>query len=217
MLALTLFLHLASPAPAAAARIDAPPLAIPALRTQQPSKFRIEPNMGRYAEEVRYVMFTDGGVTLFTDDGMVDSAGVGVVLKNSAAGPFNALGFRYAVRNTVASDGPLYIPLYSKLVRRGVYPGIDAIYELTPDGTMEVSFLLQQQARLADIAIAFQGVEKIEQSKRGEVTVKTIAGKVVQKCPRVMRLMGDRYVALPVALRLYSDGLVRFQGQTSGD
>jgi hypothetical protein len=214
MLALTLVLHLAFPA---APRMDVVAPTLPNLRVQQQSKFRIEPNMGRYAEEVRYVMFTDSGVTLFTDDGMVDSSGVGVVLKNSAAGPFNALGFRYAVRNTVRSDGPLYLPLYSKLVRRGIYPGIDAIYEMTVDGSLEVSFLLQPAAKLSDIVIAYQGVEKIEQSKKGELTVKTITGKIVQRQPRILRMMGGRYMPLPVAMRLFSDGFVRFQGQVSGD
>jgi hypothetical protein len=187
-------------------------LAIPKAPAPE-AKYRIEPNMGRYAEEVQYVVFIEGGVVLFTDAGMVDSSGVGVVLKNSKSGPFNALGFRCARRNTVENDGPLYIPHYSTLVRRGVYDGIDAIYELTPEGEMEVSFFLQPDAKLSDIAMLFQGVEKIESNKKGELTLKTITGRVNARCPRILRYMGDRYVPLPVAMRLGNDGLVRISGR----
>ena len=203
MLAYALLVQLAFPATK-----SAPPSTIPQLAAPS-SVFRIEPNLGRYAEEVRYVMFTGAGVVLFTDDGMVDSAGIGVVLKDSLNAPLNALGFRRAVRNPARQDSLLYIPLYSKLVRRGVYPGIDAIYEVSPDGALDVSFLLQSGARLSDIAIAFQGAEKIEQAKKGEILLKTIPGNVVQRCPRVMRMTDGRYIALPATLTLYSDGLVR--------
>lgn len=210
MLALTLLLHLSMTA--------TKPVELPALQQAAPreSKYRIEPNMGRYAEEVKYVVFVQDGVVLFTDDGMVDSSGVGVVLKNSKSGAFHALGFRCAVRNTLESDGPMYIPLYSKLVRRGVYEGIDAIYELTPEGELEVNFFLQPDARLSDILVAYQGVEKIETTKQNELALKTITGKVVQRCPRILRLIGDRFIPLPVGLKLGNDGLVRFSGRAAG-
>jgi hypothetical protein len=187
-------------------------LAIPTFIAPE-AKYRIEPNMGRYAEEVQYVVFVEGGVVLFTHAGMVDSSGVGVVLKNSKNGVFNALGFRCAKRNTVEDDGPMYIPHYSTLVRRGVYDGIDAIYELSPEGEMEVSFFLQAEAKLSDIAMLFQGVEKIESKKNGELTLKTITGRVSARCPRILRFMGDRFVPLPVAMRLGNDGLVRISGR----
>lgn len=210
MLAFTLLLHLSMTA--------TKPVELPALQEPAPreSKYRIEPNMGRYAEEVKYVMFVQDGVVLFTDDGMVDSSGVGVVLKNSNSGSFNALGFRCAVRNTLENDGPLYIPIYSKLVRRNVYEGIDAIYALTPEGELEVSFFLQPNAKLSDILVAYQGVEKIETTKQNELALKTITGKVVQRCPRILRLMGDRYVALSVGMKLGGDGYVRFSGRAAG-
>jgi hypothetical protein len=177
------------------------------------SKYRIEPNMGRYADEVRYVVFVEGGVVLFTDDGMVDSTGVGVVLRNSRSSAFSALGFRCAVRNTLESDGPMYIPIYSKLVRRNVYDGIDAIYELNSEGELEVSFFLQPGANLSDIAMVYQGVERMETTRKGELSLKTITGLVTHKCPRVLRYMGDRYVALPVAMKPAGDGLVRIMGR----
>jgi hypothetical protein len=210
MLALTLLLHLSF--------TETKPVALPQLYRAmvKESKYRIEPNMGRYAEEVRYVVFIEGGVVLFTDDGMVDSSGVGVVLKNSKNGAFNALGFRCAVRNTLESDGPLYIPIYSKLVRRGVYDGIDAIYELNADGEIDVSFFLQPDAKLSDIMMSFQGVEKIEQANKGELALKTITGKVTHRCPRILRLIGDRYIPLSVGMKVGGDGLVRISGRAAG-
>jgi hypothetical protein len=210
MLALTLMLlqtAAAEPRPQIAAQL-------PAL--QSPAwKYRFEPNLGRYTEQVQYVAFIEGGVTLFTQETVVDSNGVSVALRGAKDSNYSALDFRYTARNSAEIDGPLFIPHYARLVRRNVYPGIDLIYQMDATGELEVHFFLQREAKLSDIALIYQGAEKLELTKAGELKVKTITGTVLQRCPKIHRMSGERYISLPVALHLDGDGAVRVSGRSA--
>jgi hypothetical protein len=210
MLALTLILQLSA---AAEPRMPiAPPL--PALHS--PSwKYRFEPNLGRYTEQVQYVAFIEGGVALFTSETVVDSNGVSVALRGARDASYNALDFRYTARNSAEIDGPLFIPHYARLVRRNVYPGIDLVYQVDSAGELEVHFFLQREAKLSDIALIYQGAEKLELTRAGELKVKTITGTVLQKCPKIHRMTGERFISLPVALHLDGDGAVRVSGRAA--
>ena len=180
------------------------------------SKTRFEPNLGRYAEQVQYVAYLGDGVALFTADSVVDSNGVSVMLYGSHEGSFSALGMTHTVRQTIESDGPLYVPRYTRLIRRNAYPGIDVVYQLAPDGDLEVHFFLQAEAKLNEIGLSYVGVEKIEMGKDGSLVLKTMMGKTAQRCPTIHRLLGDRYVTLAVTPRLGSDGVVRLSGRAVG-
>ena len=210
MLALTLFLQLAT------AVEPRHPIAPPLPELQSPAwKYRFEPNLGRYTDQVQYVAFIEGGVALFTQETVVDSNGLSVALRGARDAGYSALDFRYTARNSAEIDGPLFIPHYARLVRRNVYPGIDLVYQVDETGGLEVHFFLQREAKLSDIALIYQGAEKLELTKAGELKVKTITGTVVQPCPKIHRMTGERFINLPVALHLDGDGAVRVSGRAS--
>jgi hypothetical protein len=179
-------------------------------------KYRFEPNMGRYTEQVQYVAFVENGVALFTQENVVDSNGVSLALGGSRDSTYSALDFRYTARNSVELDGPLFIPHYARLGRRSVYPGIDVAYQVDAVGDLEVHFFLQPGAKLGDIALIYGGAEKLELTPAGEIKLKTITGTVLQRCPKIHRMMGERFVNLPVRLRLDGDGTVRVSGGPAG-
>jgi hypothetical protein len=211
MLILTLFVQLtAAVEPRTAIAPPLPELHSPAW------KYRFEPNLGRYTEQVQYVAFIEGGVALFTSETVVDSNGVSVALRGAKDASYSALDFRYTAKNSAELDGPLFIPHYARLVRRNVYPGIDLVYQVDTTGELEVHFYLQREAKLSDIALIYQGAEKLELTRAGELKVKTITGTVMQKCPKIHRMTGERFINLPVALHLDGDGAVRVSGR-AGD
>ena len=211
MLALILFVQLA------VASAETKPVIARLPELQSPAwKYRFEPNMGRYTDQVQYVAFVDNGVALFTQETVVDSNGVSVAMRGSRDASYSALDFRYTARNSAELDGPIFIPHYARLVRRNVYPGIDVVYQLGSTGDLDVHFFLQPEAKMSDIALLYQGVEKMELTKTGELKLKTITGTVLHRCPSIHRMMGERFVSLPVSLRLDGDGTVRLSGRSAG-
>ena len=80
------------------------------------------------------------------------------------------------------SDCYLRVPAYSSVVYKGLYPGIDLRYH--GDGqSLKYDFIISPGADISQIAIRYDGVDRLNISSAGELEMTTSFGSVNEKAP----------------------------------
>ncbi|HEY4364401.1 MAG TPA: SBBP repeat-containing protein [Bryobacteraceae bacterium] len=168
-------------------------LALPAFST--PVSFE---KRGGTVFEARF----PGGVATFRTDGV----GFGqITLRfpgSSPKSPWEGVG--EAVPATyISSGGLIKFPQYPKIERRGIYPGIDAIFYGSGSSkgeALEYDLALAPGASPERVRLAFDGAREVRIDPEGNLLVETAAGVLEQKVPRVFQAGGRRVEARYVLL-----------------
>ncbi len=79
--------------------------------------------------------------------------------------------------------------IYTAVVYKDVYPGIDVRY-YTDRGFLKYDLIVHPGASLKNVALKFKGVSALG-LKKGDLTVKTTVGEVVEKSPYSFQIIGN--------------------------
>ncbi len=164
-----------------------------------------EPNVGQFGDDVLYVARSTTGMMLFTVDEAVDSNGVILELPKARGSKFV---LRDRAEGSTNYQGAVFVPRYTRLMRLDVAPGIDAIYTLDENGTVQCDFLAHEGADPAALEIMFKGVDRVFVDSKGKLTVRTMMGKNVEPALRVFRMVEGRQVAVDIQPIVRPDGIV---------
>ncbi len=101
------------------------------------------------------------------------------------------------------------IPHYEKVRYNGVYPGVDLIY-YGRDQQLEYDFCLAPMADLDQIQIEFEGADKVEIARNGDLVLNTPGGEVRFAKPMSYQLIGERKQVVASSYELTGDSHVKF-------
>jgi hypothetical protein len=164
-----------------------------------------EPNVGQFGDEVLYVARSTNGMALFTETSAVDSRGIIIELPK-------AHGAKYVLRGrsqgTTTYSSAVFVPRYEKLERLDVAPGIDAIFSLDEQGTVQCDFIAREGADPAALEIVYKGVDRVFVDSKGKLTVRTMMGKNIEPAIRVFRIVDGRQVSVDIQPIVRRDGVV---------
>ena len=76
------------------------------------------------------------------------------------------------------------VPTYAKVKYEDVYPGVDVVYYGNQQ-QLEYDFIVSPGVDPKTIALEFDGADKIEVDKRGDLVLRTTGGEVRQRKPRI--------------------------------
>ena len=165
-----------------------------------------EENRGQFDAAVRYVA-RGAGQTLFLTSGEAV-----VALQSNPSQPASTIRLRFdGASQTVAVAGEGVVPTqthyftghdaatwrtgvpsFAKVRYSNVYPGIDVVY-YGKERQLEYDFVLAPGANAQRIDMRFDGVDKIEIDREGDLVLKTREGELTQKKPVAWQLVdGDR-------------------------
>ncbi len=102
------------------------------------------------------------------------------------------------------------IPLYEKVIYQSVYSGIDLLY-YDNDGTLEYDFIITPGTDYQTIKLQFEGTEKLELNKKGDLLLHTEQGVIVQKSPYVYQEINDIRQLIESRYLLANNNQVSFQ------
>lgn len=101
---------------------------------------------------------------------------------------------------------------FGEVWMKGMYPGVDVRY-YSENGFLKYDLLLQPNARLQDIAIAYTGDVKLSLRSNGDLLVKTSISEVIEKAPVSYQLVNGvrkevlvKYVLSGNTVKLKSSG-----------
>lgn len=164
-----------------------------------------EPNIGQFGDEVLYVARSTRGMALFTPTSAVDSRGIILELPR-------AKGAKYILRTraqgTTTYSSAVFVPRYEKLARLDVAPGIDAMFTLDEQGTVQCDFIAHEGADPASLEIVYKGVDRVFLDGTGKLTVRTMTGKNFEPSIHVYRMTKGRQVEVDVQPIVRRDGVV---------
>jgi hypothetical protein len=164
-----------------------------------------EPNVGQFGDDVLYIARSTTGMALFTESSAVDSRGIILELPK-------AKGAKYVLRSraegTTTYSSAVYVPRYEKLVRLDVAPGIDAVFSLDGEGTVQCDFVVREGADPASLEIVYKGVDRIFIDSKGKLTIRTMMGKNIEPALHMYRIVDGRQVAVDVQPIVRRDGVV---------
>jgi hypothetical protein len=103
------------------------------------------------------------------------------------------------------------VPLYGKIYKRNLYPGIDLEILETENG-IKYNFILNTGADLNQIAIQYKGHEDIKLDE-GRIRIKTSVGWIEENIPLSYRIEGDQQIPVSVRYTLDRNGVVRFNSE----
>ena len=88
------------------------------------------------------------------------------------------------------------LPTYSRVKYHEVYPGIDLVYHGSARGQLEYDFMVAPGADPSAIALNFEGADRLKLNERGDLTVSTPAGEIMERAPIVYQEVEGRRRAL---------------------
>src|SRR5271157_1646968 len=160
-------------------------LALPAS-----AQLAFEPNRGQTDPSVRFLARTSEASVFFTSSEVVlagSSAPLRLELLNAGRGAAwetaepNGKTTSY-IRGRDQSQWVRDVPQYARLLRRGVYPGIDVAYYGNA-GRLEYDFLLAPHADPARIRMRIAGASRLRMEADGALLVETAGGSLRQAKP----------------------------------
>src|SRR5262249_4430855 len=112
---------------------------------------------------------------------------------------------------TVARGGqPVTVPTYARVRYADLYPGVDLVYYGRPRH-LEYDFAVRPHADPGQIALTFDGAERVEVDASGDLVLHTAAGELRQPRPVVYQeIDGDRR-AVTGGYAIDREGRVRIQ------
>jgi Abnormal spindle-like microcephaly-assoc'd, ASPM-SPD-2-Hydin len=168
-------------------------------------------------------MFSDGGVDFRLPGSRIGSNNV----STKVTGPlrFNLIGAspnthpagelpnRAESNYLLGADSSRWIahvPNYSRVVYRGIYPGVSLVF-YGRDGELEHDFTLAPLADPAVISFRMEGAQRVELSPEGNLHIASSAGALVLKKPTAYQQAGGKLAAVDVSFLLAPDGRVSFR------
>jgi hypothetical protein len=97
------------------------------------------------------------------------------------------------------------IPTYSRIVYRGIWPGIDLVYHGTLD-RLKYEFIVQPGADPSRIRLAYLGVDKIRVDAEGRLDVSTPAGSFQDDVPAAYQESGGKRTPVALSYKLIASG-----------
>ncbi len=160
------------------------------------SKFLFEPNRGQTDSTVKYLARGPQGAVFYTANSMVFQ---GVRIEFAGADPEGAWEGSDPVTDTISyytgRDAAKWVrdlPRYRRLLRRHLYPGIDAAW-YGSEGRLEYDFLLAPHADPSRIRLRIPDATRVTLEADGTLAVATGAGELRQRKPRLFQ--GGREVS----------------------
>jgi hypothetical protein len=166
-------------------------LVLAATAAALPVPLHFEPNRGQQSPGVRYIAPVRNAVIFLTDSGIVFNGTATLAFEGSEplsawtpASPASGTTTYLTGRHPSASLRD--IPHFSRMQRKGVYPGIDLVL-YGSEGRLEYDFVLAPGADPARIAMRFQGARGLRIAANGDLIVSTNSGELVQRKPHLFQ------------------------------
>jgi hypothetical protein len=102
------------------------------------------------------------------------------------------------------------IPTFAQVQCRGGYPGITVVYHSTPDGQLQVDFLVDPGADPGVIRLAIDGAEQMELTPLGDLTLQSDHQDVCLRKPVIYQEDAGGRTQIEGSYELTEDGHVRF-------
>jgi hypothetical protein len=102
------------------------------------------------------------------------------------------------------------LPTYARVEQRGLWPGVDAVYE-GAGGELEYDFLLAPGADPRAISLRFSGMDRIWRDRRGDLVLSAGGRRVVERVPRAWQTIRGHRVAVAVRWILRGGGHARLR------
>ena len=103
-----------------------------------------------------------------------------------------------------------HVPNYSRVVYRGIYPGVSLVF-YGRDGELEHDFILAPLADPAVISFLMEGAQRVELSPEGNLHIASAAGSLVLRKPTAYQQAGGKPAPVDVSFLLAPDGRVSFR------
>lgn len=103
------------------------------------------------------------------------------------------------------------VPLFSKLYKKNLYPGIDLEILETEKG-VKYNFILSANASIEQIAMKYEGHEDIK-IEQGRLKIKTSIGWIEENIPLSYHLENGLKVPAEVYYEIDSEGVIRFRSR----
>lgn len=102
------------------------------------------------------------------------------------------------------------VPQFGRVRYQDVYPGIDLVY-YGSRGRLEYDFEVSPNANPGQIALRFQGQEKLDLQPNGDLRLATSGGDLLLQAPRVYQEVGNEQRTVPGRFVLVSQDEVGFE------
>ena len=149
-----------------------------------------EPNMGQTDNSAQFTARTPGMELYITSHGTVMVMNGSAVIRMNLPGAKRTTGLQKlpGVSNYFLGNDPQQwrtgVPHYARVESKGIYPGIDVVY-YGNGKQVEYDFTIAPGADPDQIRLAFEGPESVKLNDAGDIVLRTSAGDLVQKKPRV--------------------------------
>jgi uncharacterized protein (TIGR03437 family) len=169
---------------------------LPGAVTQPDLPLAFEANKGQFDASVKYLAHGKNHDLLLTSTGAVLVNGTGATQMRLAGARSSRIeatdqlpGLANYFIGSDRSRWRTHVPTYSRIVYRGVYPGIDQIY-YGSRGELEYDFIVAPEARPDTIQLEFRGASRVQIEDSGDLVVTTAAGVFRHRKPVVYQVIG---------------------------
>ncbi len=183
----------------------------------EPSVGQAEPDMRYFSHTADYTLsITRGGAMLIPGPRVVDVMASSRRKSHLAApGPVVSIKLRAPRPDSILEpDGPLEgrvnyfigndpakwrtnVPIYARVVQRGVWPGVDLVYHGSVHG-LECDFIIRAGADPGPVAMDFDAIDRVEIASDGDLVLHSGANEVRMLKPSVYQERGTRQL-IPVS------------------
>jgi len=108
------------------------------------------------------------------------------------------------------------VPLYSEVIAKELYPGIDVRYYYEAEG-LRYDFIIQPGAQVEEIAITFEGADDVWVDENGELVMLTILGEVRHAGLKAFQEIEGERIAVPGRFHLRGDDGVGLEVERKED
>jgi hypothetical protein len=160
-----------------------------------PLPLRFEPNVGQTDSAVRFVC-RSLNYAVFLRPGEATFRSGSSVLRMTFIGAnrdanFEGLGPLNSPVHYLLGDSESWhrdVPMYTRLEYRNVYPGIDVEFYGDPLGRLEYNLILHSQADPAQIRLRFEGPDRVQTDRNGDVVLRAQEGEWRHTKPKVYQV-----------------------------
>lgn len=101
------------------------------------------------------------------------------------------------------------IPTFAKVTYEDIYPGVDLMY-YGHQGRLEYDFVVKPGANLSDITLSFEGADRLELDRQGNIELHIGDSRVVHKAPIIYQDVEDERREIEGRFVLHDGGQVGF-------
>ena len=181
-----------------------------------------EDNQGQSNERVKFLSRAPGYSLFITKDGLVISLTnqhslISAVIHMSLIGSTPPQGIQglnklpARINYFIGNDPNRWhtdIHTYEKVHYQGVYPGIDLIY-YGRQGNLEYDLVVAPGADYTQITMAFEGMDRLEITRSGDLSLHTASGELMLKKPRIYQRRNGETVPIAGGYLLHDTRQVR--------